>query len=312
MRLQRNTAFVTSAFGLMLCCASAHSQQKPPLTITISGPRTIPAGSDLTIHIVTTNVSDQSVQICSASEQAGTVEVYYKVAIHDEKGEEPPITDFGRRAKTSYVVQENARTLCEWPPNWTLAYSMAVSKQYDLSKPGKYIVQVTRAASDLSPNSTVVKSNELTVTVVPKQPDALPFTLTIEGPASVTAAEASAAAGPGNPIRVDAELRNISHHAVVIVWGTLYIVRIHTEDGQQARPRSGLVNGESLKYVSLAPGQTSYQPVAVSTEYDLTKPGDYIVQLLRPMDDAGYPEGSVVESNEWIITVLPDRHNVPQ
>jgi hypothetical protein len=85
----------------------------------------------------------------------------------------PPITDFGQKVKThAFDVVEESAAICYLVPRGTLSYSMDISKQYDLSKPGRYTVQVTRSVSDDPPSNDVVESNEITVTVVPEQPKA--------------------------------------------------------------------------------------------------------------------------------------------
>jgi len=133
--------------------------------------------------------------------------------------------------------------------------------------------------------------------------DKLPFTLTISGPESGTV---------GDEIRISAVLKNLSNQTVQIEWGIQHTVLIHAENGEEPRPKPGLrVYAGSTGRLSLAPGQTSLQYVIVSGEhgdYDLSKPGKYVVRLQRPMDDAGYPKGSVIESNPIIITIVPKQH----
>jgi hypothetical protein len=130
--------------------------------------------------------------------------------------------------------------------------------------------------------------------------DKLPFTLTISGPDSVTV---------GDEIKINAVLRNVSNQTAGITWGVRHIVLIHDEKGDTPLPKPGLrLWAGSSGHLSLAPGQTSSQYIVVSgerSEYELTRPGKYVVQLQRPMDDVGYPEGSVVESNKITITIVP-------
>lgn len=51
-------------------------------------------------------------------------------------------------------------------PGESLAMSQDVSRLYDMSRPGKYIVQASRETSDARA-ARVVKSNKVTVTVIP-------------------------------------------------------------------------------------------------------------------------------------------------
>lgn len=130
-----------------------------------------------------------------------------------------------------------------------------------------------------------------------------PFTLTISGPESATV---------GDEIKIKAVLKNISSQKVEIEWGIQHTILIHAENGEEPRPKSGIrVYAGSSGRLSFAPGQTSLQYVVLTGEhgdYDLSKPGKYVVRLQRPMEDAGYPKGSMVESNQIIIAIVPKRH----
>jgi hypothetical protein len=50
-------------------------------------------------------------------------------------------------------------------PGDSLAGSQDISRLYDMSRPGKYVIQASRQVSDAK-DSHVVKSNRLTVTVI--------------------------------------------------------------------------------------------------------------------------------------------------
>jgi len=130
----------------------------------------------------------------------------------------------------------------------------------------------------------------------------MPFELTIKGPESVTI---------GNEINVNAVLKNISKRTVSVTKGLPYAVFVRDSSGRTIQKKPGQwVYFGSAEVVSLGPGNISVQNVIVSGkygDYDLTKPGKYVVRLQRAMGDAGYPKGAMLESNEITITVLPKK-----
>ena len=95
-----------------------------------------------------------------------------------------------------------------------------MSSQYDLSVPGKYVVQLQRHLDYADSKSPIVKSNEITITVLPKKLDAAqepkpvagaednrPFTVTISGPQTVAV---------GDDVVIHVVLKNVSNHAIQI------------------------------------------------------------------------------------------------
>lgn len=126
-----------------------------------------------------------------------------------------------------------------------------------------------------------------------------PFTLTIFGPVI-----------RGNDISVEAELKNTSDRTVEVVWGMTYEVIFHDAAGKLVpkKPGEWAYFGQAVGN-PLQPGQSSGQKVFISgphSEYDLSKPGKYIVYLRRGLNDPGY-KGTVVASNKLTITILPKK-----
>lgn len=144
----------------------------------------------------------------------------------------------------------------------------------------------------------------LTFCVSAKTVDLPPFSLSIGAGQVVTV---------GDEISVTAVLKNISKRIVSIEWGLPYIVSVHNANGKTIQKKPGQMGYfGSAGFIFLASGQTSSQKVVISGrfgEYDLTEPGKYVIQLQRSMGDAGYPRGSMVESNKITITVLPKKPN---
>ena len=136
-----------------------------------------------------------------------------------------------------------------------------------------------------------------------------PFTLTISGPGSVVV---------GDEIKIAAVLKNLSKQTVRISEGVQHKILVHAAGGEQLHPKPGdRVFAGSFGFLSLAPGETSpSQYIIVSGdhggEYDVNKPGKYVVRVQRSLEDAGYPKGTVVESNKITIKVVPKKADAPK
>jgi len=150
--------------ALLSLCLPAQAVDKLPVTLTISGPQTIPVGKKIEIDAVFTNVSNHTVRVSRA--------VLYTLQIHDAQGKVPPIKPgFGvASASGNSFAIEPGKTVTE-PIGGLLV-------KYDLSTPGVYVVRVTRPliiVDDQFPahviqNSTL-ESNEITIKVVAKGSD---------------------------------------------------------------------------------------------------------------------------------------------
>jgi hypothetical protein len=83
----------------------------------------------------------------------------YKVAVQDQKGQEPPKTEFSR-----FCCPIASLFGTPLQAHKTLTDRVNVSKLYDLSRPGKYTIQFRRLDPD---TKTFVLSNKITVEVTP-------------------------------------------------------------------------------------------------------------------------------------------------
>jgi len=121
-----------------------------------------------------------------------------------------------------------------------------------------------------------------------------PFTVTISAPATVVA---------GGDLFVEVETKNVSKEAIQIVWGELYTIMVRDESGKEVAPKPGTRGGSSA-LVSVEPGMALKDRVPLSSNYDLTELGKYVVQVTRPLhhDD---PKSDRVQSNAITITVVP-------
>ncbi len=157
-------------FSLFLLLIAAHAQQKPQsaqpsLSLTISVPETVvKAGSPIKLSITTTNTSDHDVSYIVST--LGLSDVY----VHDAAGALAPETPEGaqkhffspkHRPFAGSVFSARAHLEAGAKQN----VEVDLTKEYDLTKPGKYTVYVERPDPENKGNQ--LKSNTITITVTP-------------------------------------------------------------------------------------------------------------------------------------------------
>lgn len=148
--------------------ATARQSAQPVFSVAISVPQDVVAsGAEVKVKIVLKNTSDHEIGVARSSrEDQG--EFHNKIVLRDEHGNLVQMKERGNNGgkgqnDTDSVIQE---TMVVFPlkPGELLKDGFIVSKAYDMSKPGKYSIQVERIDDE---SKTVVKSNTITVTVTP-------------------------------------------------------------------------------------------------------------------------------------------------
>lgn len=139
----------------------------------------VKAGSEVLVLITLTNISDHDLydSVPVTSSPAG--ENSYGIEIRNDKGVRAPLTRYGYIARGEVPPPEmNASQPGEWmgslftgsvllvtvEPGKTSGAAIRANELYDLSRPGKYSIQVTKRDDE---NKTIVTSNTITVTVAP-------------------------------------------------------------------------------------------------------------------------------------------------
>jgi hypothetical protein len=148
---------------------------KPTFSLSINTlkPKVI-LGSDIDIGISLTNVSDHPITLTFG--HAGNVACCYEYDVLDEQG--VPVAKVGKR----YAQLPNGERM-ELPkigpgsvaegtiaPGKGEGSNSTISDKYQFDHPGKYTIQVSRQdpeAMDENGNPVVVRSNTLTITVLP-------------------------------------------------------------------------------------------------------------------------------------------------
>jgi hypothetical protein len=278
--------------ALQLILSPGHEQSSvsaPARILIAAGSPIIFAGDPVYVSAQLENTSDHSIKTTVAF--MGGVDLRYTFHLTAQDG-----AVLGDAAKPKPFLGSIGVLTMQPGQKEDLSYCLSC-RYHGLLTVGKYRAYAIRLVED----GTAVKSNEITITVVPKQPATPPVTLTISGPETITV---------GEKANISAVLRNVSSHTIGIMWGETYTIQIHNESGKEPPPKPGLwgTGGGSGSTVDIEPGKTFTELVAGLGVYDLSAPGKYFVRVKRPLhivnNPPGSTESSILESNEITITVV--------
>jgi hypothetical protein len=157
--------FFHASMVIAIAAVLAFGQNKPPkepfnIVIKIETP-VVKAGSGVSVNGRLTNVSNQPIDASGCYCGPSGLDSYLTWEVRDDKGK--------LAAKRIYAHPELATSSAILDriinPGESLAGSQDISRLYDMSRPGKYVIQASRQVSDAK-DSHVVKSNRLTITVI--------------------------------------------------------------------------------------------------------------------------------------------------
>jgi hypothetical protein len=147
-------------FFLLVNLALCQQSNNPPFKIAITAESpTVVAGSDVSIKVSLTNTSDKDVYE-GAMYKIGNLDSTFRFEVRDEHGKLVPKRTYPHPELATGSVK--FRTIARGE---TYTQDQLVSALYDMRKPGKYTIQVSRRISD-NPKDDI-KSNIITITVTP-------------------------------------------------------------------------------------------------------------------------------------------------
>jgi hypothetical protein len=169
--MRANVLLRASFVILSLATLAARQTPAPSFSITISTTEsTVKVGSKVAITILFKNISQEEVDLAKIPGDHGG-EFHNVVDVRDADGKLPPETEYkqeleGRRSTVNghHVLPLTSNFTQFLKPGDLMQDSLVITNLYDLSKPGKYTIQIERS-DDV--RKTVVKSNVITVTVAP-------------------------------------------------------------------------------------------------------------------------------------------------
>ena len=280
---------------------------KPAISITLSTRQTVvEVGSPLKVRIAITNMSDHDVFLGG----------HIQMIVQDSEGKPVPQTPYGKKVYGTEPPSVSQSGIGPgggdigaplMRPGDTITGSpQYLNKEYDLSKPGTYTIQARRN----DPYSqSVVQSNVLTVTLIgsakaPERPTTS-FTLSISTDEDTVK--------PGDKISLLTEVTNTSDHEIVydMAYSKLDIqvrdaegnMASLTEGGREFRKQFGRA-GSLYNLQDVKPGDSVYGRVAAVQElYDMSRPGDYTIQVSQFDDETK----TWVKSNTITVTVMIEK-----
>jgi hypothetical protein len=176
--MQRSGRFRHATFFLVVAWLSITTDSftqdvSPRFSITVTAvDSTVKSGSPVWVTVRMENYSNRGLPVYreNAADQGGFV---YKADIRTQTGTLAPETKFGRRIQDHDTAEERARepyvTVTSGGeqnlgPGKSIIDRMNISKLYDLTRPGKYTLELQRFDTE---SKTFVRSNKITVTVIP-------------------------------------------------------------------------------------------------------------------------------------------------
>ena len=148
-------------FLLSVSFAVWQQSNNPPFKIAITAENsTFVAGADVSVNVSLTNTSNQDVNEGVMYKDGIGLDSTFRFEVRDDHGKLVPKRTYPHEElRTGKVI---SRTI---PARQILTQPQQVSAQYDMRKPGKYTIQVSRRISH-NPKDDI-KSNIVTVTVTP-------------------------------------------------------------------------------------------------------------------------------------------------
>jgi hypothetical protein len=168
MKCQYNFLIPTLIVAVISLAAAPIADPEYSLTISAGSGR-FKRGADIKVRIVLANLTDHQISIGRLNDSFGP-EFEYTINVRDADSRAVALTRYGR-ASHGTPDAGDVRQGCgdcsgfseDLAPHEKITDEISVSKIHDLSKPGKYTIQVSRFNDDGL--KTLVKSNTLTITI---------------------------------------------------------------------------------------------------------------------------------------------------
>lgn len=153
------TAYLSCAVASALLAGTVQGRPEP-FSLRITTPKQeIHSGSPIEVKLTVTNDSREEITLVDTNRSCD-----YKVDVRDAQDHLAPETEYKRELKCSFHVTFGRRMLRVLKPQKSFDDEIFVNELYDLRRPDKYTIQVSRTVPKELGSGTV-KSNTITVTV---------------------------------------------------------------------------------------------------------------------------------------------------
>jgi hypothetical protein len=133
-----------------------------PFTIRIeAGKPEVKSGSEVWIKVHLINTGDRDLDMSGGFSDSTGLDPNYHFDVRDDRGKLIP-----RRVYPHPELDTGKPVNRTVKPQQSFTEDQRVSALYDMRRPGKYIIKVSRRASD-NPKDGRIESNALTITIVP-------------------------------------------------------------------------------------------------------------------------------------------------
>jgi hypothetical protein len=155
--------------ALPLALSPSFARVADPFSITLTVPQQeVKAGAEVKAEIMLRNTSSHEISLSRVVGEE-RAEFEYAVEVRDGRGHLAPETQYGRNLRNRTPAPDVPRffssLIFALQPGETWAEVAAITKLYDLGRPGKYTIQVSREIPRELGKGTV-KSNQITITVI--------------------------------------------------------------------------------------------------------------------------------------------------
>jgi hypothetical protein len=149
--------------GMLSAAVAQQTAALPPMTVSISGPQSVKSGDPIEVYVTVSNNTVHDVQVGS-SVSSRNAEMINRIDVIGPAGLPPPETEYGLEVhgKKDGTGNTGSMKSITIGSDDQLTQSSIVSKIYDMTKPGKYLIQAQRYLPD---GTTVITSNRIIVIV---------------------------------------------------------------------------------------------------------------------------------------------------
>src|SRR6266403_5108418 len=150
------------------CFSGTNFPPSPDQTLSLvitPAHQTVSAGSEVKIKTKLTNSSDHVVTFFDTN-----FDCDYPTEVRDDKGNPAPQTPYRRELKCSERLGDTRNILVTLKPQESIDEEIVVNKLYDLSRPGDYLIQVSRTVPKKLGGGSI-KSNTIMITLTREDGD---------------------------------------------------------------------------------------------------------------------------------------------
>jgi hypothetical protein len=152
------------ALSLLSALVISASEQKPFSLSIETQPQTAKLGEDIHLRIALTNTSSSEIRFAEVPGDPPPGEFVYKIEVRDSKGQSVRLTEYGRKFNGVLPVR-GSRVTHVLQPGQSVIDDVTLNKLYDLAKPDKYTVEVTRQIPEHLGKGTI-RANSTTLTII--------------------------------------------------------------------------------------------------------------------------------------------------